>query len=80
MEQMSVFMMISNTVPIVGKLLEEDLMGDRHEWMDKCPNCGASMRCFYADSCGKNEVKCSDCKKKYDLILSFKLMEKSEEA
>ena len=54
-------------------------MGDRFEWMDKCPNCGASMRCFYAGSSGISEVKCSDCKKEYELILSFKLMEKNKE-
>ena len=54
-------------------------MGDRYEWMDKCPNCGASMRCFYAGSSGISKVKCSDCKKEYELVLSFKLREKSKE-
>ena len=51
-------------------------MGDRYEWMDKCPNCGYPISCFYADSSGIKDVKCSKCHVKYELILSFKLVEK----
>ena len=50
-------------------------MGDRFEWMDKCPNCGHSLRCYYAESCGATKVKCSFCKKEYEITISFKLKE-----
>ena len=36
-------------------------MGDRYEWIDKCPNCGHPMQCIYADSSGIKDVKCSKC-------------------
>jgi len=54
-------------------------MGDRYEWMAKCPNCGALLRCYYAESCGMTEVKCSDCKTIFEIILDFKLVEKKKE-
>ena len=50
-------------------------MGDRYEWIDKCPNCEHSLRCYFAESCGINEVKCSFCKKRYEIIINFKLKE-----
>jgi len=52
-------------------------MGDRYEWMDECPNCGHSIRCYYAESCEVTDVKCSFCKKEFNMILDFKLVEKS---
>jgi len=54
---------------------KEVMMGGRFEWMDKCPNCGSSIRCYYAESSGITEVKCSFCKKRYEIIMDFKFKE-----
>jgi len=54
-------------------------MGDRYQWTDKCPNCGHPMQCFYADSCGIKDVKCSKCHVEYEIVLSFELREKKPE-
>ena len=54
-------------------------MGDRYEWTENCPNCGHLMKCYYAESCGITDVKCPNCKKEYDLCLTYKLIEKAKE-
>ena len=52
-------------------------MGDRYEFNDICLNCLREIRCYYADSCGVTEVTCPYCKEKFEIIMDFKLVEKS---
>jgi len=52
-------------------------MGDRYEFNKECPNCGHSIKCYYADSCGIKIVLCSSCKTRYEVVLDFKLIKKA---
>ena len=52
-------------------------MGDRYSWLEPCPNCGYMMDCWYGESCEATDVKCPHCKKEFDIVMDFKLVEKS---
>jgi len=53
-------------------------MGDRYSWVEPCPFCGAKMGCYYAESCDATDVQCPYCKKEFDIVMGFKLVEKSD--
>ena len=38
-------------------------MGSRYEFYKNCPNCGATIECYYAPTCGFEIVQCRICKK-----------------
>ena len=50
-------------------------MGDRYEFYKECPNCGKIVRCYYAESCEATNVTCLNCKKKFNIVMEFKLVE-----
>ena len=54
-------------------------MGDRYEWRQPCPQCGAEMECYYAPSCGFETVVCMICGAEYLISLDLKLVLRPKE-
>jgi len=54
-------------------------MGNTYTWTEPCPNCGCPLKCYYDYAFNLTDVKCWECGKRYDMVLTFKLREKKEE-
>lgn len=52
-------------------------MGDRYQLNLTCPNCLETILCYYAESCEATDTECPHCKKEFNIIMDFKLGEKS---
>lgn len=50
-------------------------MGDRYEFIQKCPNCFNPIHCYYAESCGYTTTKCANCGMEFKIVIDFKLEE-----
>lgn len=51
-------------------------MGDRYQWDEPCPKCGANIECYYAESCEMTTARCDKCGAEFGIVMGFKLIER----
>jgi len=55
----------------------ESKVGDRYTFSEECPKCFNQVFCYYAESSKHTEAKCAHCGMEFNIVMDFKLEEKS---